>query len=88
MRRHHLANRVFTLGIGSAADRHLVKGLARAGRGTAAFTQHSENISAKVIIVMVRISTDSIPRQVVRQLKEALQPCVHDVQVDWGGAGG
>ena len=52
VRRHHLANRVFTLGIGSAADRHLVKGLARAGRGTAAFTQHSENIAAKVIIVM------------------------------------
>ena len=23
----------------------------------------------------------------VRQLKEALQPCVHDVQLDWGGAG-
>ena len=27
------------------------------------------------------------PGQVVRQLKEALQPCVHDVQLDWGGAG-
>ena len=30
--------RVFTLGIGSSADRHLVKGLARAGGGTSAFT--------------------------------------------------
>ena len=57
VRRHHLANRVFTLGIGSAADRHLVKGLARAGRGTAAFTQQSENIAAKVIIVMVTSNT-------------------------------
>ena len=57
MRRHHLSNRVFTLGIGSAADRHLVKGLARAGRGTAAFTQQSENIAAKVIIVMRMVLT-------------------------------
>ena len=60
MRRHHLANRVFTLGIGSAADRHLVKGLARAGRGTAAFTQHSENIAAKVIILMV-VTSSTLP---------------------------
>ena len=43
---------MFTLGIGSAADRHLVKGLARAGRGTAAFTSNNENISAKVMIIM------------------------------------
>ena len=30
--------RMFTLGIGASADRHLVKGLARAGRGTSVFT--------------------------------------------------
>ena len=34
--------RVFTLGIGASADRHLVKGLARAGGGTAAFTTQGE----------------------------------------------
>ena len=34
--------RVFTLGIGASADRHLVKGLARAGGGTAAFTTIGE----------------------------------------------
>ena len=42
-------DRVFTLGIGASADRHLVKGLTRVGK----------------------------------QLKQALQPCVHDVQVKW-----
>ena len=42
-------NRLFTLGIGASADRHLVKGLTRVGK----------------------------------QLKQALQPCVHDVQVKW-----
>ena len=31
VRKHSATNRVFTLGVGSAADRHLVKGLARAG---------------------------------------------------------
>ena len=38
VRKHSATNRVFTLGVGSAADRHLVKGLARAGQGTAMFT--------------------------------------------------
>ena len=51
-------NRVFTLGIGSAADRHLIKGMARSGMGTYAFTDYNENISGKVM----------------KQLKDALQP--------------
>ena len=36
--------RVFTLGIGSSADRHLVRGLARAGGGTFAFTTEGEQL--------------------------------------------
>eukprot|EP00092_Neocalanus_flemingeri_P030787 GFUD01033440.1.p1 GENE.GFUD01033440.1~~GFUD01033440.1.p1 ORF type:complete len:808 (-),score=279.18 GFUD01033440.1:316-2739(-) len=70
---HNQHNRVFTLGIGASADRHLVKGMARAGMGTHSFTTYGENIAGKVL----------------KQLKQSLQPCVHDVQVDWGqGAGG
>eukprot|EP00090_Calanus_glacialis_P006199 TRINITY_DN14861_c0_g1_i2.p1 TRINITY_DN14861_c0_g1~~TRINITY_DN14861_c0_g1_i2.p1 ORF type:complete len:655 (-),score=152.05 TRINITY_DN14861_c0_g1_i2:36-1769(-) len=66
-------NRVFTLGIGASADRHLVKGMARAGMGVASFTTYGENIAGKVL----------------KQLKQSLQPCVHDVHVDWGqGASG
>ena len=61
-------NRVFTLGIGSAADRHLVKGMARSGMGTYAFTDYNENISGKVM----------------KQLKDAIQPCIYDVELDWG----
>ena len=49
-------NRVFTLGIGSSADRHLVKGMARAGLGTAVFTGYNENIAGKVIIINKKIS--------------------------------
>jgi len=60
--------RVFTLGIGSSADRHLVKGLARAGGGTSAFTSEGEQLA----------------RKVVRQLSQALAPSLYPVTVDWG----
>ena len=60
--------RVFTLGIGSSADRHLVKGLARAGGGTSAFTSEGEQLA----------------RKVVRQLSQALAPGLYPVTVDWG----
>jgi len=60
-------NRVFTLGIGSGADRHLVKGIARAGKGLPSFSSYGEDIAAKVM----------------RQLKQAVQPCIHDVKIDW-----
>ena len=71
-------NRVFTVGVGPAADRQLVKGVARAGLGTAVFTARGEAIAPRV----------------VAQLRSALQPCVTEVGVRWGrgaqfeGAGG
>merc|ERR1711892_329142 len=64
---HSQHNRVFTLGIGASADRHLVKGMARVGKGVPSFTTYGENIAGKVL----------------KQLKQSLQPCVHDVQVNW-----
>eukprot|EP00088_Acartia_fossae_P063718 TRINITY_DN7790_c0_g1_i13.p1 TRINITY_DN7790_c0_g1~~TRINITY_DN7790_c0_g1_i13.p1 ORF type:complete len:839 (-),score=227.84 TRINITY_DN7790_c0_g1_i13:710-3172(-) len=67
-RRHNKTARVFALGIGSAADRHLVKGLARAGNGTSDFTVEGEMIAPKVI----------------KQLKNCLQPSLSDVSIDWG----
>eukprot|EP00090_Calanus_glacialis_P038770 TRINITY_DN6757_c0_g1_i1.p1 TRINITY_DN6757_c0_g1~~TRINITY_DN6757_c0_g1_i1.p1 ORF type:complete len:929 (+),score=240.22 TRINITY_DN6757_c0_g1_i1:18-2804(+) len=70
VRKNSSTNRVFTLGIGSSADRHLVKGMARAGMGTASFTTEGEPITAKVI----------------NQLKNGLQPCISDVSVKWGKA--
>merc|ERR1712142_318674 len=70
VRKNSSTNRVFTLGIGSSADRHLVKGIARAGKGTAAFTTQGEPITSKVI----------------KQLKNGLQPCISQVLVKWGRA--
>jgi hypothetical protein len=49
VRKNSSNNRVFTLGIGSSADRHLVKGMARAGMGTSTFTTQGEPLTAKVI---------------------------------------
>ena len=65
---HRRNTRVFSLGIGSAADRHLVKGLARAGGGTAAFTVEGEQLAGKVLA----------------HLRQALAPSLYPVTVDWG----
>eukprot|EP00092_Neocalanus_flemingeri_P009192 GFUD01009893.1.p1 GENE.GFUD01009893.1~~GFUD01009893.1.p1 ORF type:complete len:803 (+),score=226.34 GFUD01009893.1:227-2635(+) len=72
VKEHNQQNRVFTLGIGASADRHLVKGMARAGMGVPSFTTYGENIAGKVL----------------KQLKQSLQPCMHGVQIDWGTQAG
>eukprot|EP00294_Goniomonas_avonlea_P013028 CAMPEP_0114548258 /NCGR_PEP_ID=MMETSP0114-20121206/4886_1 /TAXON_ID=31324 /ORGANISM="Goniomonas sp, Strain m" /LENGTH=678 /DNA_ID=CAMNT_0001732837 /DNA_START=15 /DNA_END=2048 /DNA_ORIENTATION=- len=60
--------RVFSLGIGGGVSHHLVEGMARAGRGNAQFVAADERLETKVI----------------RQLKDALQPALVDVSIDWG----
>ena len=60
--------RLFTVGVGPSVDRHLVKGLARAGGGTAVFTSRGEGMASKVL----------------EQLQQALAPAFHLVDVDWG----
>ena len=71
VRAHNDNTRIFSLGIGSAADRHLVKGLARAGQGSFAFASIGEPITGKVVTL----------------LRHALQPCISLVTVDWGLGG-
>ena len=61
--------RVFTLGIGSGVSRHLVEGMARAGRGTARFVEGGDAKSLRV--------------NVLDQLKKALQPALEDVSIEW-----
>ena len=61
--------RVFTLGIGAAASRHLVKGVARASRGASAFIAPGERIEPKVLSLFAKLRT----------------PPVDDLRIDWGG---
>ncbi len=62
--------RLFSLGLGNCCSRHLVKGIARAGEGTAAFANVNEDLRPKVMA----------------QLKNALQPAVTKVKIEWIGA--
>ena len=61
--------RVFSLGIGSSASRLLVKGIARAGDGTAVFANEREDLRPKVL----------------GQLRKALQPAVSNITIAWEG---
>lgn len=69
VRKHSASTRVFTFGIGAGASHHLVKGMARAGEGTAEFIAPGERMEGKVL----------------RQLSKALSPAYSDVEIDWGG---
>ena len=59
--------RVFSLGLGSSASRHLVKGVARAGNGTSIFASLNEDLRPKVLML----------------LKNALMPSLNNVDILW-----
>merc|ERR1711860_407897 len=62
-----LNSRVFTLGLGASASRHLVKGVARAGNGSSIFATLQADLRPKVLTL----------------LKNALMPALTNVQVLW-----
>ena len=69
VRSNNKSSRVFTLGLGSSASRHLVKGVARAGNGTSIFSNLNEDLRQKVVTL----------------LKNALMPALTDLKVLWNG---
>jgi len=69
VRSNNKSCRVFTLGLGSSASRHLVKGVARVGNGTSLFSNLNEDLRPKVVTL----------------LKNALMPALTDLQILWNG---
>merc|ERR1719461_96555 len=69
VRSNNKSSRVFTLGLGSSASRHLVKGVARAGNGTSIFSNLNEDLRPKVVAL----------------LKNALMPALTDLKILWNG---
>ncbi|XP_021948454.1 von Willebrand factor A domain-containing protein 5A [Folsomia candida] len=62
-------SRLFALGIGASSSRHLVEGMATAGGGTCAFVEGDA----------------SIQKATLSQLKNALQPSLTDIKIEWMG---
>jgi uncharacterized protein YegL len=62
--------RLFTIGVGSSVSHALVEGMARGGRGSCQIIGDSERLEPKVM----------------SQLKQALQPALTNLRVDWGGS--
>ncbi len=69
VRQHAHDTRIFTFGIGAGASHHLVRGLARAGGGSAEFIHPGERIEPKVL----------------RQFTRLLSPAMTDIRVEWTG---
>ena len=62
-------SRLFSVGIGHGVSRHLVSGMARAGRGTSRFVEEG--------------SMDLLRIKVLGQLKQAMQPSLDNVSIEW-----
>ena len=61
---------MFSLGIGSGASRSLVKGIARAGNGTAEFTGEGEDLRPKVMS-QLKVIKSSVVGAIREKEKEA-----------------
>ena len=73
VRKFNSNSRVFSLGIGAHASRLLVRGIARAGRGTAEFVEGDND--------------KSIYEAVERQMVVALSPALDIAKIGWGVSG-
>lgn len=68
-RAHNDDIRVFSFGLGSGCDEHLVKMMAQAGRGTS---------------TIVKDGGDELRGSVIRALSNAMKPSLNGVKYGWG----
>jgi len=61
-------SRIFALGIGNAVNKCMLEGIAKLSQGTLPVVQADERLDKKLL----------------KQLKEALEPTLQNVQIDWG----
>ncbi len=61
--------RIFSFGIGSSVNRHLIEGMARIGRGAVAYVGLDESAGSQVDLFYDRVG----------------RPAMTDIAVDWGG---
>ena len=67
----HVTNtRFFTIGIGTGPNEHLIRGLARAGRGTCEFIYPGERIEHKMLKIFQRV----------------MEPEFSAIQINWNGS--
>jgi Ca-activated chloride channel family protein len=64
------ASRIFSFGIGSSVNRHLLEGLAHMGNGTMTVLLENEDATKTMRVFMERVR----------------RPIMHDVRIDWRGA--
>ena len=75
---HCATTRIFTIGIGAHADRHLCKSVARAANGHCAFVDLSSAGDP--------LQKRALERAVEEQMQRALQPMFTEVQLEWGAS--
>jgi len=63
------ASRIFSFGVGTSVNRHLLAGLARMGQGAAAYVNLSDSADEAVDLFYERCS----------------RPALADIEIDWGG---
>lgn len=83
VKKHSNTTRVFTFGIGSAADKVLVSGIAE-GDSVPMILSSNNPITAGEGNSEFIIEGEAMDDKVMRQLKRALQPALTDLKVDWG----
>ena len=77
--------RVFTLGVGSSCSRSLVRGVGRAGQGTAEFCSRGENLSPVIVRQLRRATQPSTQISIDWGRSDCIVQSPGDIETIWPG---